>query len=46
MPLRVALGEPASTIRMASLDYETANNFGSLSISAVHPEWAPAKKSR
>jgi FkbM family methyltransferase len=44
LPLRVALGETASTLRMASLDYETANNFGSLCISAVHPEWATGEE--
>jgi hypothetical protein len=29
---------------MASLDYEIANNFGSLCIRAVHPEWATGEE--
>jgi len=44
VPFRVALGEAGGTLRMASLDYEIANNFGSLCISAVHPEWATGEE--
>jgi len=44
VPLRMALGEASGTLRMASLDYEIANNFGSLCISAVHPEWATGEE--